>query len=121
MEQGTRWAVRGDHLRGRDDSAMPTLERCCQANSARGAAQSPHAWHVGDRKAVSHAGRVAIARGRPIFFLQVRARGATVTQVHFFVLEGRTKQSHLADFRGFSLVQQHSCAEEPNVSWCDRE
>ena len=68
MEQGTRWAVRGDHLRGRDDSAMPTLERCCHANSARGAAQSPHAWHVGDRKAVSHAGRVAIARGRPIFF-----------------------------------------------------
>ena len=73
MEQGTRWAVRGDHLRGRDDSAMPTLERCCHANSARGAAQSPRAWHVGDRKAVSHAGRVAIARGRPIFFLQVRA------------------------------------------------
>ena len=78
MEQGTRWAVRGDHLRGRDDSAMPTLERCCQANSARGAAQSPHAWHVGDRKAVSHAGRVAIARGRPIFFCRC-ARG-----VNFF-------------------------------------
>ena len=58
MEQGTRWAVRGDHLRGRDDSAMPTLERCCHANSAHGAAQSPHAWHVGDRKAVSHAGGV---------------------------------------------------------------
>ena len=56
MEQGTRWAVRGDHLRGRDDSAMPTLERCCHAKSAHGAAQSPHAWHVGDRKAVSHAG-----------------------------------------------------------------
>jgi hypothetical protein len=53
MEQGKRWAVRGDHLRGGDYSAMLTLERCCHANSARGAAQSPHAWHVGDRKAVS--------------------------------------------------------------------
>ena len=73
MEQGTRWAIRGDHLRGRDDSAMPTLERCCHANSARGAAQSPHAWHVGDGKlsrSLACGSGVAIARGRPIFFLR---------------------------------------------------
>ena len=54
-----------------------TYGRCRSWNAAAPRAlssQSPHAWHVGDRKAVSHAGRVAIARGRPIFFLQVRAR-----------------------------------------------
>ena len=48
-----------------------TYQRCRSWNAAAPRAlssQSPHAWHVGDRKAVSHAGRVAIARGRPIFF-----------------------------------------------------
>ena len=71
MEQGTRWAVRGDHLRGGDYSAMLTLERCCHANSARGAAQSPHAWHVGDRKAVSR-GVSKVSLDRQL--LQVRGR-----------------------------------------------